>query len=96
MNESTYVEAACKLAERVWTAGGDTPAARLDYAFLLATARPARAGDAEALLPLLTATAERFRCPRRGQALLHVGASAADASLTRPSWPFGRWWGVSF
>jgi hypothetical protein len=82
MNDPTYVEAARKLAERVLTAGGDAPAGRLDYAFRLATSRPARATDADALLPLLAATAERFRnAPAQAQALLHVGASAVNASL---------------
>ncbi len=82
MNDPTYVEAARKLAERVLTAGGETPASRLDFAFLLAAARPARAGDSEALLPLLAETTERFRAaPAQAQELLHVGASAVDPSL---------------
>jgi hypothetical protein len=82
MNDPTYVEAARKLAERVLTAGGDTPASRLDYAFRLAAARPARASDSEALLPLLAETTERFRAaPAQAQELLHVGASAVDGSL---------------
>jgi len=82
MNDPTYVEAARKLAERVLTAGGDSPAKRLDYAFRLATARPARASDTEALLTLLAESTERFRsAPAQAQGLLHVGASAVDASL---------------
>ncbi|HEX4146363.1 MAG TPA: DUF1553 domain-containing protein [Pirellulales bacterium] len=82
MNDPTYVEAARKLAERVLTAGGDTPASRLDCAFRLAAARPAGAADSETVLPLVAQAAERFRAePAQAQALLHVGASAFDASL---------------
>ncbi len=82
MNDPTYVEAARKLGERVLTAGGDTPAGRLDYAFRLAAARGARASDSEALLPLLAEATERFRtAPAQAQELLHVGASAVDAAL---------------
>jgi hypothetical protein len=82
MNDPTYVEAARKLAERVLIAGGDTPANRLDYAFLLASARPAGAADTEILLPLLAEATERYRkSPEQAQNLLHVGASAINGSL---------------
>jgi hypothetical protein len=39
LNDPTYLEAARMLAERMMTAGGDTPDARITYAFRLATAR---------------------------------------------------------
>ena len=41
MNDEQFVEAARLFAERVMTEGGDTFESRLDFAFLLATARPA-------------------------------------------------------
>jgi Protein of unknown function (DUF1553)/Protein of unknown function (DUF1549)/Concanavalin A-like lectin/glucanases superfamily/Planctomycete cytochrome C len=82
MNDPTYVEAARKLAERVLTAGGDTPETRLDYAFRLATARPARAVDTDALKPLLSQATERFRAaPEQAQNLLRAGASEVNGSL---------------
>ena len=40
MNDITYVEAARKLAERTLLEGGETPDARLTFAFRIATSRP--------------------------------------------------------
>ena len=49
MNDVTYVEAARRLAERMMTAGGETPAERVGFAYRLATARRPPAA-AEAIL----------------------------------------------
>ena len=47
MNDVTYVEAARRLAERMMTEGGDTPAERVGFAYRLATAhRPPAAAEA--------------------------------------------------
>jgi hypothetical protein len=49
MNDEQFVEAARLFAERVMTEGGDTFESRLNFAFLLATARPADALRIEVL-----------------------------------------------
>ena len=50
MNDVTFVEAARKMAERMMTEGGATPAERVAYGYRLATARKPDAGRNEILV----------------------------------------------
>ena len=50
MNDVTFVEAARKMAERMMTEGGATPAERVAYGYRLATARKPDAGRNEVLV----------------------------------------------
>jgi hypothetical protein len=82
LNDPTYVEAARKLAERLLHEGGNTPEARLTYAYRLAVARPPRPAEGEVLLPIYRRALDRFRRDRAAaEKLLSVGASARDARL---------------
>ena len=82
MNDVTYVEAARRLAERMMTEGGETPAERVDFAYRLATAhRPSP--DAEAILvDGFERHLERYQSDR-GAALdlISQGESARDETL---------------
>ncbi len=60
LNEITFVEAAQAMALRVLTEGGRDDAARVNYAFLLCTAHPARDAERQEVLRLLAATRGRL------------------------------------
>ncbi len=82
MNDVTYVEAARRLAERMMTEGGETPAERVDYAYRLATAhRPSPAAEA-ILVDGFQRHLERYQADR-GAALdlITQGESARDETL---------------
>ena len=82
MNDVTYVEAARRLAERMMTEGGETPAERVDFAYRLATAhRPPPAAEA-ILVDGFQRHLERYQADR-GAALdlIRQGESARDETL---------------
>ena len=82
MNDVTYVEAARRLAERMMTEGGETPAERVDFAYRLATAhRPSPAAEA-ILVDGFQRHLERYQADR-GAALdlITQGESARDETL---------------
>ena len=82
MNDVTYVEAARRLAERMMTEGGETPAERVDFAYRLATAhRPPAAAEA-ILVDGFQRHLERYQADR-GAALdlISQGESARDETL---------------
>ena len=82
MNDVTYVEAARRLAERMMTEGGETPAERVDFAYRLATAhRPSPAAEA-ILVDGFERHLERYESDR-GAALdlISQGESARDETL---------------
>ncbi|HEV2382363.1 MAG TPA: DUF1553 domain-containing protein [Terriglobia bacterium] len=82
LNDPTYVEAARVLAERMMKQGGRTPAARVDYAFRLATARPPSSAEREILVGSFNDQLRDFRTHRDDAAkLLAVGASKYDSHL---------------
>ncbi len=82
MNDVTYVEAARRLAERMMTEGGATPAERVGFAYRLATAhRPSPAAEA-ILVDGYQRHLERYRADR-GAALelIRQGESPRDETL---------------
>jgi hypothetical protein len=60
LNEITFVEAAQALALRVLNEGGKDDAARVNYAYLLCTSRPARDIERHEVLRLLAASRDRL------------------------------------
>lgn len=82
MNETTFVESARKLAERVTLTESDTASARLSTAFRMATCRQPTEQELAALLALLDATRARFEAyPDQAAELLAVGESEVDDSI---------------
>ena len=93
LNDITYVEAARALAERVLKTGGNTDAARLEYAFRLVTARPPNAAERQ----VLSAGLARLRTQYAGDKevslkLLAVGESKRDEAL--PAAEHAAWTGL--
>lgn len=81
LNETTYVEAARKLSERVLLARVDDER-RLDEALLRVLARPATAQEREILLQGLKRNRQHFAAaPEQAQQLLLVGDSPRSADL---------------
>jgi Protein of unknown function (DUF1553) len=82
MNDVTYLEASRKLAERMMKEGGSSPASRIDYAFRLATARPARAKEIEVLLTAFQQYERKYKTqPEAAAKFMSEGKSPRDASL---------------
>ncbi len=82
LNESTLLEASRVFAQRILTEGGDSPAARLEFAFRLCTARPPTPAERERLLAFLEQQQRSFEHDAEGaEALLAVGSAARPAQL---------------
>jgi hypothetical protein len=82
LNDTVFVEAARKLAERVIHEGGTTPAARLTWAFRLAAGRAPNAQELSALRKSLTEMQAGYKSDEIGaRALLAIGASQPDATI---------------
>lgn len=82
LNETTYLEAARKLAERLLREGGPTAESRLTHAFRLALARAPRQEEQQILLPLYQQALEKFRKDEKSAAkLLAVGETPRDPAL---------------
>jgi hypothetical protein len=77
LNETTFVEAAQALALRILRHGGGDDASRIQFAYLLCTARPAKPAEQQEVLNLLAANRDRLL---RGE--LHA-ASIAFSKLTK-------------
>jgi hypothetical protein len=74
LNDPTFVEAARAFAARVLAGPGRSDAERIQGAFELALARPARAAEQESLLRFLAGQREHFRAnPDGARKLLAVG-----------------------
>ncbi|MBE2283421.1 MAG: PSD1 domain-containing protein [Prosthecobacter sp.] len=85
LNEVTFVEAARALAQRVIQEGGDTPEARLDFAYRLVTSRAADADTKRLLLAGLKQRLAEFQAnPESAAQLIATGASKPDASIPAP------------
>ena len=82
MNDVTYVEAARRLAERMMTAGGETPAERVGFAYRLATARRPPAAAEAILVDGFRRHLDRYQADR-GAALdlVRQGESPRDETL---------------
>jgi len=64
LNDPTYIEASRVLAERLMTQGGATPAERVRFAFLLATARTPSDQEVAMLVDLFTKQKNRYASQR--------------------------------
>jgi len=84
MNDTTYVEAARKLAERVMLEGGASDEERLAYGFRLATCRHTTAAEREVLLGVLTKVrGDYISDNEKVKALLARGESPVNEKLDR-------------
>ena len=82
MNDVTYVEAARRLAERMMIEGGETPAERIAYAYLLATAHQPPPQAAAILTEGYAGHLERYQADRQAAlALVSEGRSVRDQTL---------------
>lgn len=82
MNDPTYVEAARKLAERLMTEAGPTPAERIERAFLLATARRPTPQETEVLRKIFDQQWAVYRQDREAATrLLAVGEAPRNDKL---------------
>ena len=85
MNDPTYLEAARKLAERAMLEGGETPDARIRYAFRLALSRNPSPAEAMVLLKTFEQRRAKYQQDRAAaKALLSHGDSARNESLNEP------------
>lgn len=82
LNDTTYIEAARKLAERVIREAGPVPAERVRHAFRLATCREPNEAELAALVKSLQFLLDEFAAdPDAAQQFLSVGESPYDESL---------------
>jgi hypothetical protein len=82
LNDEMYIEAARRFAERMIKEGGATPAARLGWAFRLATSRPATDGEVATLERGLGQRLAQYRAdPSSAEKLLAAGESPRDRQL---------------
>ncbi|MFM7059095.1 MAG: PSD1 and planctomycete cytochrome C domain-containing protein [Planctomycetota bacterium] len=82
LNETTWVEAARKLAERSLTSGGDSAEAQLEWAFRTVTARRPAPAEKTVLLQGLEEDLARFQAdPAAARQLLSVGNSPINTSI---------------
>jgi hypothetical protein len=82
MNETTFVEAARRLAERILTEGGDTDPARITFAFHIVATRVPTPAELEVLVSALVDYRREFQAdPKGASASLKVGASPIAKNL---------------
>ncbi|MBO0722024.1 MAG: DUF1553 domain-containing protein, partial [Blastocatellia bacterium] len=82
MNDVTYIEASRLLAQRMLLEGGDTPRARISWAFRLASARQPKEKEIEILLRNLDMQTALFtRNPQQAERLLSVGEKRNEVNL---------------
>jgi mono/diheme cytochrome c family protein len=82
LNETTYVEAARALAQRMITEGGSTPEDRIAWAFLRATGRRPQAAEVKVLADGLAKRTARFRqSPDESAKILTFGESKPNPKL---------------
>jgi hypothetical protein len=82
MNDTTFVEAARKLAERVLKGPGENDAERINRLMCFVLSRPASDSERALVTEQLTAERRAFQSqPAQAKELIAVGESAHDASL---------------
>jgi hypothetical protein len=82
MNDTTYVEAARLMAERMLTEGGSNPEDRLAFGLRLSAGRLPDASEKHLLLDNLQTQLAFFRAhPKEAAQLLAVGTKARDSKL---------------
>lgn len=82
LNEVTYVEAARKLAERMMSSGGSTPAERIAWGVQEVTARPAKPAEVAILVKGFESRIARFtQEPERAKSLIAQGQTPPNATL---------------
>jgi hypothetical protein len=82
LNDPTYIEASRVLAQRAMLEGGKDPAARIAYAFRLATARRPSKNEIKVLRALFDGRLDAYRHDRPGALkLLAVGESPRNRAL---------------
>jgi hypothetical protein len=82
MNDTAYVEASRKLAERMMREGRVSPPDRIDYGFRLVTARAPVPAETEVLVNGFHRYLDRFRTDsRQALALASQGESPRDQTL---------------
>ena len=82
MNDVTFVEASCALAERMMTEGGATANDRIVFAFRLATARRPHPVERTILLNGFHQHLEQYRGdPDAAQKLTSAGESVRNAEI---------------
>jgi hypothetical protein len=82
MNDTQFVEAARRLAQRMLTEAGDDMMERLAYGFELATARKPSEAEKAVLCDVLAAQLEDYRSrPEQATALLAIGESPREETL---------------
>ena len=85
MNDPTYLEAARKLAERAMTEGGESPVARLTFAFRLAVSRTPTPAETAILLKTHQQRLAKYQQDLAAtKALLSHGDSPRNESLNEP------------
>jgi hypothetical protein len=82
LNDPTYVEASRKLGERMMKEGGASPAARIAFAFELATARKPNEREAAVLSKIYEKHLAKYRTDATAaKELLAVGEAPRDEKL---------------
>ena len=82
LNDTTYVEAARHLAQRMITEGGDQPEQRIAHGFRLTTGRPPSERELSIMTQGYTGYVERFtNNTEQAQAFLSNGKSTPDETL---------------
>jgi hypothetical protein len=82
LNDTTYIEASRRFAERILREGGSTPAERISLAFRLATARDPSEAEMTSMLKTLRFLLDEYAAnPQAAQEFLSVGEAPHDEKL---------------
>jgi hypothetical protein len=85
LNDTQFVEASRKFAERIISSAEESDAARLDWAFQEAVGRPAGKEEVERLTEALARERQRYEVsPEEAEAFLRNGESRRDPALPEP------------
>jgi hypothetical protein len=94
LNDPAYVEAARALAGRIMLEGGDSPAAKIDFAFRRAAGRPASEGETKLLTALYQKHAAEYAAGKsKAQDVLSNGESKSPDGM--PPEELAAWMSVA-